>query len=227
MTTLYTVEQSKNNILCVTQENQQKKLVYQHDCVFDTTTTITVCAAQDSLINVYCVITNCGKAEITIDVQLSGPGAQVNVYGVYVLNTNQHLTITTKQHHQVAHTCSSLSFNGVLTDNAQVNYKGTIFVDKKAPNTQAAQNNKTILLSKQAQAQSIPTLEVLNNDVQCAHGSAVGQLDEQQLWYAQTRGLSETLAQRMLLESFLNVDNTFVNQLVGDKIKKMVGRCNI
>ncbi len=209
----------KNNILeHVVQENEQVTLLYQYDA--HVTSRITIKAHKNSVAQIYCIIIN-GNIESVIDIQLLGEGALVNVVGVYLLHDDQHINITTKQQHLVEGAQSSVIFKGVLTDSARVAYKGRIFVDKHARNSVAAQNNKTILLSKQAKAHSVPSLEVLSNDVHCAHGSAVGQLDAQQIMYAQSRGLDEKQAKRLLLQSFLQCGQSTIDAIIKRSMSRL------
>jgi Fe-S cluster assembly protein SufD len=142
--------------------------------------------------------------KLWLDLILQGQSAQAEVRGVYVLRDAQTIDITSAQLHQQTHTTSNLVLKGIVRDQAHAVYRGTIFIDKKARRTDASQENKNMLLSAAARAHSIPSLEVLNHDVQCSHGSAVGQFDREQLFYAQTRGLTEKVAKKLLLEGFLS-----------------------
>jgi len=138
------------------------------------------------------------------DIVLQGPGAEAHVRGLYLLSGSQYIDITSAQMHQKSHTTSDLILKGVVSGQAHSVYRGTIFIDKQAYRTNASQENKNILLSDAARAHSIPSLEVLNHDVQCSHGSAVGQFDKEQLFYVQARGLEEKMAKKLLLEGFLS-----------------------
>ncbi len=145
-----------------------------------------------------------GTLELTITLNLIGEYARGNVQGAYVLRGKQRATIITKQNHNAPHTHSALEINGILNDSARAQYSGMIIIAKHAHGSDADQQNKTILLSPKAHARSIPSLEVLNNDVQCAHGSAISYLDEQQLLYLRSRGIDQLQAQHMLLAGFLS-----------------------
>ena len=160
--------------------------------------------AKESMLN-YALITTGSKVNKSwLDIMLQGPGAQAQVRGVYLLHDSESIDITSAQMHQKSHTTSSLVLKGIVQDQAHAVYRGTIFIDKQARRTNASQENKNMLLSTAARAHSIPSLEVLNHDVQCSHGSAVGQFDREQLFYAQARGLEEKAAKRLLLEGFLS-----------------------
>lgn len=151
---------------------------------------------------IYCpIIMGGSRSEIMLSAVLQ-EGAQLTVGGAYALTGNQACSFTTLQEHRGRSSTSSLTINGVATDNASVIYQGAIKIQKNAAKSVAAQENKTLLIGAHAKAISIPSLEVLTNDVQCAHGSAIGPLQEDQLIYAQSRGLSLQNAKRLLITSF-------------------------
>jgi Fe-S cluster assembly protein SufD len=129
-------------------------------------------------------------------------GAQASIAGAYSLAEQQKYAIRTRQHHYGKNAMSSVQFNGVAADQSFLNYQGTIVVEKNACNTNASQENKTILWGEASRALSIPALEVKTKEVQCAHGSAIGPLNKDHIHYAQSRGLSLKEAQRLLLTSF-------------------------
>lgn len=137
--------------------------------------------------------------------------ASAQVCGAYVYNGIQRSSIKTRQEHNGSHSTSILRLNGIATGYAQVEYSGMIAINESARASNAHQENKTILLSEHATAVSIPSLEVLNNDVQCGHGSAVGPLQKEQLRYAQARGIPLRDAHIMLMSSYF--EQTFAGIL--------------
>ena len=102
----------------------------------------------------------------------------------------EHVDYDTTQEHAAPNTTSDLYFKGVLADRARSVWRGVIRVDKGAQSTDAYQENRNLLLSPQAHADSIPGLEIQANDVRCTHGATVGQVDKLQLFYLMSRGLS-------------------------------------
>ena len=142
------------------------------------------------------------KLSVAIYVHLQGDGAQASVKGIYGLGGDQNLSIKTFQYHHGPHTKSDLVMKGMLKGKALAHFEGLIFIGEQAKKTEASQENKNILLSKQAKVISVPSIEVLQHDVQCCHGSAIGKFDEEQLWYLQSRGLPEQKAYELLVQSF-------------------------
>ena len=138
-----------------------------------------------------------------LDVIMEGEHAHADLCGVWLLDGARTIDMTTMQQHLGAHNTSRLRIKSAVRDHARSVYRGTVHIAVDAHGTHAAQENKNILLSEHASAYSIPNLEALNNDVYCAHGTAVGQLDEEQLLYMQARGIEYKQAQQMLLQGFL------------------------
>ncbi len=200
-------------------------LTFIHDQDWDTSveniSTIHCTLERNSQLNYNTLITGGAFTKQWITIDLHEQGAQAYMKGAYILQSEQQFAINAVQHHRAPHTQSNLVFKGIITDAAHALYQGTIFIDKNAHDSDASQNNKNILLGEKARAYSIPNLQVLNNDVQCAHGSAVGQLDAEQLFYARSRGLSESQAQKMLLTGFLQ-DLFYDSHIsVSDRLKNL------
>lgn len=150
--------------------------------------------------------------QLEIHLYLHGDGAQADLSGMYALDQQQKFSIKTYQKHYGVGTKSGLVLHGMLKDLAQADVQGLIFIDKLASKTDASQENKNIVVSQLARVVSVPSIEVLNHDVQCSHGTAVGQFDQQHRWYLQSRGFDLTSAHQMLIQSFFgNVVQKFEN----------------
>jgi Fe-S cluster assembly protein SufD len=141
-----------------------------------------------------------GKTRIQND--LAGPGATSRVTGAYFADGTQHLDYDTFQEHIAPNTTSDFAFKGALRDEATTVWRGMIRVEKDAQKTNAYQENRNLMLSKQAHADSIPGLEILANDVRCTHGATLGQVDREQLFYLMARGLSRAEAERLIVRGF-------------------------
>src|ERR687887_477151 len=142
------------------------------------------------------------KGKVRIQNDLAGEGATSRVTGAYFADGEQHLDYDTFQEHIAPHTTSDFAFKGVLRDEASVVWRGMIRVEKDAQRTNAYQENRNLLLSEKAHADSIPGLEILANDVRCTHGATVGQVDRDQLFYLMARGLSRGEAERLIVRGF-------------------------
>ncbi|HEV8686928.1 MAG TPA: Fe-S cluster assembly protein SufD [Gaiellaceae bacterium] len=141
-----------------------------------------------------------GKTRIQND--LAGPGATSRVTGAYFADGEQHLDYDTFQEHIAPSTTSDFAFKGALRDSASAVWRGMIRVEKDAQKTNAYQENRNLMLSEKAHADSIPGLEILANDVRCTHGATLGQVDREQLFYLMARGLSRAEAERLIVRGF-------------------------
>ncbi len=99
-------------------------------------------------------------------------------------------------------TTSDFAFKGALRDRARTVWRGMIRVEPEAQKTNAYQENRNLILSDKAHADSIPGLEILANDVRCTHGATIGQVDRDQLFYLMARGLSRAEAERLIVRGF-------------------------
>jgi Fe-S cluster assembly protein SufD len=141
-----------------------------------------------------------GKARM--ESRLSGPGSSVRVTGLYALDGQQHLDLDTTQEHAAPNATSDLAFKGVLQGRSRSVWRGIIRVDKDAQKTDAFQENRNLLLSPRAHADSIPGLEILANDVRCTHAATIGQVDAELLFFLMARGLTRTEATRLVVQGF-------------------------
>jgi Fe-S cluster assembly protein SufD len=133
---------------------------------------------------------------------LQGPGSESEMLAVWFGDTDQHIDHHTLQHHAEAHAYSDLLYKGALTDSAESVFRGLIRVDPGAQLTDAYQTNRNLLLSDDAHADTLPNLEIQADDVRCSHGATVGQVDESQLFYLMTRGVTRKQAERLLVFGF-------------------------
>ena len=142
------------------------------------------------------------KGKIRIQNDLAGQGATSRVTGAYFADGKQHLDYDTFQEHIAPNTTSDFAFKGALRDDSSAVWRGMIRVEKDAQKTNAYQENRNLLLSKTAHADSIPGLEILANDVRCTHGATLGQVDREQLFYLMARGLPRNEAERLIVRGF-------------------------
>jgi Fe-S cluster assembly protein SufD len=142
------------------------------------------------------------KGKVRIQNDLAGPGATSRVTGAYFADGVQHLDYDTYQRHVAPSTTSDFAFKGALRDTATAVWRGMIRVEEGAQKTNAYQENRNLLLSRDAHANSIPGLEILANDVRCTHGATLGRVDREQLFYLMARGLSRAEAERLVVRGF-------------------------
>ncbi|QDU88751.1 FeS cluster assembly protein SufB [Pirellulimonas nuda] len=141
-------------------------------------------------------------AQVNQSVSLVGQDAEAQVNGAMFTQASQHLCYNTHQHHEAPYCRSDLLYKNALQDRSRTVWRGMIKVDKPAQRTDAYQRNDNLMLSADARADSIPGLEIEADDVRCTHGSTSGRVDEQQLFYAMSRGFTRKEAIRMIVAGF-------------------------
>jgi Fe-S cluster assembly protein SufD len=141
-------------------------------------------------------------ARVETHVTLAGEGASIALDGLFVGTANQHLDNVTVIDHVHPHCESVELYKGVLDQNARGVFDGLIIVRPGAVKTVSRQTNRNLLLSETAIVDSKPNLEIHNNDVKCNHGSTIGQIDEEALFYLRSRGLDEAEARNLLVFAF-------------------------
>ncbi len=141
--------------------------------------------------------------EKDLTVRLVGKNAQANLHCTCYGSGDKVFKFTTLQDHQVADTKSDLLIKSVLDDNAKITCNSMIHIRKDAQHAVAELNNKNIVLSKKARVVSIPQLEIEANDVVCKHGAAISTINDEQVFYLQSRGIDALQTRKMLIEAFL------------------------
>jgi Fe-S cluster assembly protein SufD len=139
-----------------------------------------------------------------VRVRFAGRNAEATVNGLYLAAGKQHLDNYTVIDHAVPNCASHELYKGVLADQAHGVFNGKIFVRQDAQKTDAKQTNKVLLLSDTATINTKPQLEIFADDVKCTHGATIGQLDADQIFYLQTRGIAAEQARRLLIYAFAN-----------------------
>lgn len=144
------------------------------------------------------------SADVTMEVDLVGEGASLDLAGVYRCSADERVAF----HLNVRHLCGGCTsrqlFKGVVGGRSRVVFDGLIHVAPDAQKTEAYQENHSILLSGEAQVQTSPQLEIYADDVVCSHGATIGSLSEDELFYMRSRGIPEAEARQMQIQSFLS-----------------------
>ncbi|MCA9108560.1 MAG: Fe-S cluster assembly protein SufD [Planctomycetaceae bacterium] len=164
-------------------------------------------------------------AHIHQDVHLDGRGADAQVNGVTFATDRQLLSYYTQQTHHQPDTRSDLLYKEVCRDKSRVIWRGMIKVDPDAQKTDGYQRNDALMLSADARADAIPGLEIEADDVRCTHGATAGRVDDEQLFYAMCRGISEYEAMHMIVEGFFSaVYDRIPVELVRETLSQVVER---
>jgi Fe-S cluster assembly protein SufD len=156
--------------------------------------------------------------------RLMGEGARSDMLAVSVADNSQEFDARTLQDHLSPHTTSDLLYKNALTDRARNTFGGLIRVEPHAHFTDAYQTVRNLLLSDDAEANSMPGLEILADNVKCSHGATSGQLSENEMFYLLSRGIPASVAKQLLVSGFLNevvdrLDHPAISALVHDLIE--------
>ena len=137
-----------------------------------------------------------------VSVVMDHEGAETAVDGLYLVAAEQHSDTHSVIDHKVPHCTSRQLYKGILDDNGRAVFNGKVFVREGAQKTDAQQTNKNLLLSEKARVDTKPQLEIYADDVKCAHGAAIGQIDPEELFYLETRGIGPELGRSLLTYGF-------------------------
>jgi Fe-S cluster assembly protein SufD len=164
-------------------------------------------------------------AKVNQHVALIGEGANAQVNGVMFTDGRQHLSYHTLQHHQAPRCTSDLLYKGALQGGSRIVWRGMIKVDRDAQETDGYQRDDNLILSESSRADSIPGLEIEADDVKCSHGATAGRVDDEQVFYACTRGLTRKEAVRMIVSGFFQqVFDRIPIQRVRHALGEAIGR---
>ena len=176
-----------------------------------------------------------GMVRNNLHVKMKGEGSEVNALGLFLIDKMQHVDNFTVIEHTSPNCTSNQHYKGVLDDASTGAFNGKIHVFPDAQKTMAYQTNNNILLTDTAKMNSKPQLEIFADDVKCSHGATVGQLDEDALFYLQSRGISKDESRLMLMYAFADEVISRIKQpalqdrisgLVSKRLRGELSRCN-
>lgn len=154
---------------------------------------------------------------------LQGSGAECQANGFYYVDHNRHIDNHTQIIHEVAQTTSGQNYQGILTDKGRGVFNGKVIVNPYALKSKARQANKNLLLTKSAEINTKPELEIFVDDVSCTHSATIGSLDEESLFYLQSRGIMRKNAEQMMIGAFAaEVLDTIADSAIYEYIREQV-----
>lgn len=209
-----------------------------HDLVQDRGMRVWQFARQGSLVGQAATLTSTAVglggeyARLRSDCRLAGRGATGNLHAAYLGELAQTLDYRTFQEHEAPDTTSELLYLGALGGTSRSIYTGTIHVHPEARGTNAFQTNRNVKLSDGAWAESVPNLEIENNDVHCSHASTVGPIDADQRFYLESRGVRPEVAERLIVGGFFDevlegIGSSSVAGLVAESLRVRLARLEI
>ena len=180
---------------------------------------------SNSRLQTHTISFNGGKIRNNIFVDIDGEGAECNLYGLYLVDKKQHVDNQIKVNHNVPNCNSNEKFKGILDNEATAVFNGHVYVAPNAQKTNAYQNNSNIVLTDRAKINTMPFLEIYADDVKCSHGSSIGQLDQEAMFYMQQRGISKENARMLLMYAFAaEISNNIGIEALRERIDDMIKR---
>lgn len=165
---------------------------------------IQMCQQADSHLSTFHATLGGQLSRDTLQIQLEGRGAQCALKGFYATQKRQCVDHHILTEHLAEQTHSQQHYKGILKDQSKAIFNGKVMVHPQAHQTVAHQSNQNILLSGTAEVDTKPELEIYNEDVKCSHGATVGPLEQEAIFYLQSRGMSKDQAAHLLIEAFFN-----------------------
>lgn len=159
--------------------------------------------AEGAYYDNFVLIKDCKLTRNEMDVSLDGKMAQCNLNGAMLMRGHEHADTTTRITHAAPHGTSREIYKSVLAEQARAVFQGKILVKEDAQKTDGHQLSRALLLSDQAEMDVKPELEIYADDVKCSHGSTIGDLDDQAMFYLRARGLNEKEARGLLIQAFV------------------------
>jgi len=193
-----------------------------------TITTIDARQAADSRLAVNTFTLNGLLVRNNVNIAVDGQNCETHMNGMLVTKGKQHVDNHTFVDHKVSNCFSNENYKYVLDDQSTGVFNGKVIVRKDAQVINAYQNNGNILLSDQATVDSKPELEIYADDVKCSHGSTTGQLDENALFYLQTRGISKEKSEKILVGAFIGdvmetIEDEATNRYIKNYLQEVHG----
>ena len=180
---------------------------------------------KDSNLTIHNISTGAVLSRSRMDIDLLGNGSEFSLDGIYFGEETQIHDNRVFVNHLGKNTSSNMITKGVLGDQSSSIFTGTIHIAEGAEKTESHQENRNILLSEEATAQSVPNLEILCDDVICSHGSSVGPIEENIYHYVMSRGIKKVDADKLLIKGFFNeVINDSKWDIVHDKVSEIIDR---
>lgn len=161
-------------------------------------------AARDARVGAHSFVCGGQKVRLDMEATVNGDNGEGDLTGIHLSRDRQFVDHHTWVHHDAEHTRSRQVFKGILTERSETVFDGLIKVHPGAQKTDAEQENRNLVLSNKALAHSDPRLEIYADDVRCTHGSTVGELDEDAIFYLRSRGIDPDAAKGILTYAFAN-----------------------
>lgn len=198
------------------------KLQYENESSFHISTE-QVTQKPDTTFTINTITLNGNFVRNNLNIDVKGENSTTYLNGAYLLKNKQHVDNHTVVDHLVPNCYSDELYKGVMDDKSTAVFNGKVYVRENAQKINAFQSNGNVLLSDDATINSKPELEIYADDVKCSHGSTIGQLDDEAIFYLQARGISKKSAKKLLVSAFVQdvfnkIENADVKAFIDTKL---------
>ena len=164
------------------------------------------------------------SSQSEIITNLAEPGAEAKITSLFFGKQKQKGTVFTAAIHNAPFTKSDITTRSIVTDRAKVINRGLIRINENAAHSSGYQKQDALILSEESEADAVPNLEIHNHDVKCSHGSTIGQIDEEQLFYLMSRGLDRQQAKQKIIEGYFTpllnlIDDSSIKEKINNSIE--------
>ncbi len=180
-------------------------------------------AGKDSQVEMNSVILGCRHYRSETHGQVKGSGAHVDMRSMALTDAGQEIDQRTLQTHSAPNTTSNLLFKNALKEQSKTIFSGLIKVDEGAQQTDAYQTNRNLLLSSNAEANSLPGLEIEANDVKCSHGATTSEIEDEEIFYMLARGIPREAAQELIVYGFFEeVLSQIADETLAERTRELI-----
>lgn len=209
---LYLILDGSKSYAINVEHNAQAKIFFQSECAENN---VELSVGEHASVKIYDYVLSSENIRNNFRVELNEIGASCEMKGIFVTQNHQDYINNIIMHHRAVNTHSDQNYKGIAQDSSCANFFSRVIVEENAQKISSNQSNKNLLLSNNATIRTKPELEIYADDVQCAHGATVGELDDNALFYLRTRGIPLARAKAMLTYAFIadNIDQEFAERL--------------
>ena len=189
------------------------------------TAQVTVSLEQDAKVETFSLAAGSRLSRINVDATYGAPGGECVLDGLYLVRGDQHVDHHTSVDHVVPECHTRQLYKGVLAGKSRAVFNGKIFIRRNATQSQAYQTNKNLLLSKEAEVDTKPELQIDNDDVKASHGAAIGAINPKELFYLRSRAIGRAEAEALLSRGFadevvLRVEDVTARRVLGNRVQR-------
>lgn len=189
------------------------------------TAQVTVSLESEAKVETFSLAAGSRLSRINVDATYAGPGGECVLDGLYLVRADQHVDHHTSVDHAVPECHTKQLYKGVLAGKSRAVFNGKIFIRRGATQSQAYQTNKNLLLSKEAEVDTKPELQIDNDDVKASHGAAIGAINPKELFYLRSRAIGRAEAEALLSRGFadevvLRVEDATARQVLGNRVQR-------